>query len=135
LAEFCYLFSKDILSVVKTKKKRVKKLSSVEVVFCGRSLYLCGLATGLQQDGNFRVRIVDYAPEEAMPELKMLCPDVAIFEAGDHAAMLADSWRAAYPRLTIIAIQPESDSMQVFGNNDCFTAAVDDLARIIKELK
>ena len=53
-------------------------MEALEVVFCGNSVYLCGLAAGLRQNKELRIRLVDHTLAKALPDLKILHPHVVI---------------------------------------------------------
>lgn len=109
-------------------------MKQMEVVFCGNSLYLCGLAASLQQQNKqFRICMMEYEPAKAIPELKMLCPDVLVVEAANkHSAMLCSLLREG-SQLMIIVIYPETDAMEVFCGEQNFSAKVDKLVQVITE--
>ncbi len=103
-------------------------LGPVEVVFCGNSIYLCGLAAGLQPTAELRIRLVDNTLDKAIPELKMLRPHVIIAESLDPAWV--NVLRNTNPGLLLIGIEAATDSLRVFtGEQPVFP--VEELARII----
>lgn len=104
-------------------------MKPLEVVFCGNSVYLCGLAAGLQQNEQLRIRMVDMLLDKAMPELKMLCPDVVISECPDSElvnALVRDN-----PHLFSIGIDAASDSLTVLAGGRPLLLSVEELARVI----
>ncbi|MBP2636549.1 MAG: hypothetical protein H6Q72_2456 [Firmicutes bacterium] len=108
-------------------------LKQVEVVFCGNSLYLCGLAASLQQKEQFRICWMEYEPMNALPELKMLCPDVLVMEAANYNAKMASSLRKKSDPV-IIVVYPETDSLEVFWENRRYTTAIDSLISVITDV-
>lgn len=103
----------------------------MEVVFCGNSLYLCMLAAGLQQNVQLRISMTDYEPAAAMPELKMLCPDVLVVEAVNTTSAEIDlSLREKFHRMLII-VHRQTDSIEVFYEDRRFTASVNSLSQVI----
>lgn len=105
----------------------------MEVVFCGNSVYLCGLAGGLQQFAHIRVCLVSSLPEQLIPELKMLCPDIVIMEATGNNAGLIDCLHRANLCPVIIIVYPKTDSLAVFAGGRYFTAPLDGLVQVIEE--
>lgn len=87
-------------------------METVEVVFCGNSVYLCGLAAGLRQNEKLRIRLVDNPLEKAMPELKILHPHVVITES--PAPSEVHILQSSHPGLLLIGIDAATDSFSVF---------------------
>ena len=108
-------------------------MKQMEVVFCGNSIYLCGLAAGLQPIEQLRIRLVDNGLDKAMPELKMLCPDVVIFEAVNNTSEMIEVLCKEASCLMIITVYPETDSIEVFSGKRYFTSSVDNLVQVITE--
>lgn len=106
-------------------------MKPLEVIFCGNSVYLCGLAAGLRKIENLRVSLVDRAIDNAMSDLKMLSPDVVIFEGGEHDQKLKGE---IYFSLAAIAVFPKTDSLVVYGGDGSFAASVDELVQIIRKI-
>lgn len=103
-------------------------LETVEVVFCGNSIYLCGLAAGVQQNKELRIRLTDNTLEKAMPELKMLHPHVVIAESPTSVEVSA--LQNKHPGLLLIGIDAATDSLRVFtGEQPVFS--VEELAQVI----
>ena len=108
-------------------------MNSIEVLFSGNSVYLCGMAAGLEGVKPLRIRRVENVLDKAFPEVKMLHPDVVIFEAVHNYSKLVGSLMREYPKLLIIVIRPETDSLEIFSRGKCTRSPVDDLTRIIKQ--
>ncbi|WP_188399916.1 hypothetical protein [Sporomusa sp. GT1] len=106
-------------------------MKQIEVVFCGNSLYLYTLAAVLQNERVFRVCMTEQQPLEAIPELKMLCPDVAIFEAADEALGIISRLHKETSCMMIIAVYPKTDLLEIFFDEQYFTSSVDDLVQVL----
>lgn len=103
-------------------------LETVEVVFCGNSVYLCGLAAGLRQNERLRIRLVDNTLEKTMPELKILQPHVVIAEV--PAPPVVRALQTNHPGLLLIGINAATDSFRIFaGEQPVFS--VEELAKVI----
>lgn len=103
-------------------------LETVEVVFCGNSVYLCGLAAGLRQNAKLRIRLVDNTLEKALPELKILHPHVVIAE--NPAPPEACTLQTNHPDLLLIGIDAATDSFRIFaGEQPAF--ALEELVQVI----
>ncbi|BBB90373.1 hypothetical protein [Methylomusa anaerophila] len=87
-------------------------LETVEVVFCGNSVYLCGLAAGLRLNKKLRIRLVDNTLDKAMPELKILHPHVVIAES--PAPREVNTLQNTHPGLLLIGIDAATDSLRIF---------------------
>ncbi len=139
---FCYnlyfrlvCLSKDsaTLLVVIEKQQVGDSLKQVEVVFCGNSLYLSMLAASLQQNEQFRICMTDCEPVEAMPELKMLCPDVLVVEAINTTLIeIEPALKEVFHRMLII-VHRQTDSIEVLYGDRHFTASVNMLTQVICE--
>ena len=105
-----------------------------EIVFCGKSLYLSGLASGLQSGGRFRVIRLESALGQIAEELKMLHPDAVVFEldATSHHRVIMDFLKT-HPRIRLIGLNPDDDSLTVFSGNGRWTASVQELGPVIME--
>lgn len=106
-------------------------MKQIEVVFCGNSVYLSGLAASLRQSTRLRVSQVDGSPGEALNDLKLLCPDVVVAEIAEREAvkaLLQDN-----PRLKVIVVVAATDSLAVLGGRPSSTSAVTELAQVITE--
>ncbi|WP_346353892.1 hypothetical protein [Azotosporobacter soli] len=108
-------------------------LKAMEVIFCGNSLYLSSLASSLQKAKELRVRLLEQTLQEAGEELKMLNPDVLIFEAVESYA-LPDLFAADAAQTLLIAVRPQSDTLDVLCGERRFSTSVDELLAIIKSL-
>lgn len=103
-------------------------LEVVEVVFCGDSVYLCGLAAGIQKNKELRICLVENILEKAMPELKILHPHVVIAESPTPVAISA--LQNEHPCLSLIGIDSATNSLRVFtGEQPVFS--VEELAQVI----
>lgn len=103
-------------------------LETVEVVFCGNSVYLCGLAGGLQQNKKLRIRLVDNTLDKAMPELKMLHPHVVIAES--PAPREVSALQNNHPGLLLIGIDAATDSLRIFADEQP-VFSVEELVQVI----
>lgn len=106
-------------------------MKQVEVVFCGNSVYFCGLASSLQQYKEMRIGMVDKSAAEILPELTMLCPDVVIIEAA-YTQEILDGLLNVESRM-VIAVYLETDSIEVFWRKNRFHSSVDGLPAVIWE--
>lgn len=97
-------------------------------------MYLGALAAVLQYQEEFRVCMTEYQPMKAIPEFKMLCPDVLIFEAVNNTSEIGNFLRKEHGRLIIIAVTPETDSIEVLYGKDWFTSSIDNLVQVIRGL-
>lgn len=104
----------------------------LEAVFCGSSVYLCGLAASLQQVEQLRIRMVDVLLDKAMPELKMLHPDVVIAEVVNNNSELVDSLLRDYPSMLIIVVHPKTDLLEIYFGKRCLKSSVDDLVQVVR---
>ncbi len=103
-------------------------LKTVEVVFCGNSVYLCGLAAGLRQNENLRIRLVDNTLKKALPELKILQPHVVIAES--PASPEIRILQTSQPGLLLIGIDAATDSFRILvGEQPAFS--VEELVQVI----
>lgn len=103
-------------------------MEALEVVFCGNSVYLCGLAAGLRQNKELRIRLVDHTLAKALPDLKILHPHVVIAQIPDSAGV--STLQSHHPDLLFIGIDAAADSLKVFTGEQP-TFSVDDLAQVI----
>lgn len=101
------------------------------MVFCGNSVYLCGLAAGLRQYGDFRINLVAALPKQALPELKMLCPDVVILEVSSNTTELSNYLCEKDFHPVLVIVYPQTDSLAIFAGGRRLAAPVDDLAQVI----
>ena len=87
-----------------------------EVVFCGRSLYLSSLASGLQAGGRWRVIRLESAFAQLAEELKMLRPDAVVFELApvDRGRVIGDILLAHAGIRLAIGLDPAGGSLTVF---------------------
>lgn len=106
-------------------------MNSMEVAFYGNSVYLYGLAVGLQQIKQLRISMVENLLDKAMPEFKMLHPDAVIFEAVHNYLDLVEGLLWEYPELLIFVIHPETDSLEMFSHRTYLQSSVDDLVKIV----
>lgn len=109
-------------------------MKPLEVVFCGNSIYLCGLAANLRENPELRVSIVDEGLNEGMPEIKVLAPDVVIFEAAPRVSAEGKNLCDKYADMLIITVDSLTDSLDVFAAGWHFSAPLNDLAQVIREL-
>jgi len=107
-------------------------MPQAEVVFCGKSPYLSGLATGLQLGGRLRVIRLESAFSQSTEELKMLRPEAVVFEhdetESDQAVM---DFLKAYPRIRLIGLNHDGDRLTVFIGNERHTVPVKELGPVI----
>ncbi len=108
-------------------------LKAIEIIFCGNSLYLYSLASSLQTAKELRVRLIEQTLQEAGAELKMLNPDVVIFEATEGQASFDVFAASAAPPL-LVAVRATSDALDVRCGERRFTATVDELPLLITSL-
>ncbi len=100
-----------------------------EVVFCGNSVYLSGLAASLRQNSRLRIVAIDACPDKAANELKMLRPEVVVGEfAGPETV---EALRLEHPGLSVIAVEAATDTLVVFDGRTPERAPVSELARLI----
>jgi hypothetical protein len=103
----------------------------VEVVFCGSSLYFCGLAAGLQVMKQLRISVIDSGLSKILPELKMLCPDVVILEETADTEEIIAAMRIANSKWMVIVVFPQTDTLKVYSRKPCRVDSIDQLARVI----
>lgn len=91
------------------------------------------LAASLQRNGQFRICMIDYEPADAMPELKMLWPDVVVLEAVNNTLEIIDILHGGDFLPVIIVVYPETDLIEVVLGERCFKSSVDNLVQVIKK--
>lgn len=93
-------------------------MSQVEVVFCGQSLYVSGLASGLQSHKQMRVVQLESDVREIREEMKMLHPDIIIFEFGSiNQNAVVEDFLQIHPQVLIMGLNSNTDSLTVFSQN------------------
>lgn len=123
---FCYFSEEKCRKTIYAKVGEA--LETVEVVFCGNSVYLCGLAAGLRLNKRLRIRLVDNTLAKAMPELKILHPHVVIAES--PAPREVNALQNTHPGLLLIGIDAATDSFRIFaGEQPAFS--VEELVQVI----
>ena len=108
-------------------------MKPVEVVFCGNSVYLCGLAAGLETVKQLRTRLVDMELYQAMIDLKMYHPDVVVAEAISYKPGVVSTLLHYNPRLLLIKIHPTTDSLEVIAGEQHKARVVEELVQVILE--
>lgn len=108
-------------------------MKSFEVAFCGSSVYLCGLAAGLQQVKQLRIRIVDVPIDKATTELKMLHPHVVITDDCNYTPELVSTLRQDNPQLLLVKIYPETDLLEIVVEEQRIISSVEELGTVIIE--
>jgi hypothetical protein len=108
-------------------------LKSIEVVFCGNSVYLCGLAAGLQKVEQLRTRLIEVSMDKAINELKMLRPEVVVLEVANYSPNWESALRRDNPCLLTVMIYPETDSLEIISGGQQLVSSVEELARVIVE--
>ncbi len=109
-------------------------MTRAEVVFCGNSLYLDSLATGLQTGGRIRVFRLESSIRPLVEALKMLHPDGVIFELEQYQfELLVSDFITAFPLIRFIGIHPDGETMTVFSLTGNRLIPVADLERAILE--
>lgn len=107
-------------------------MNQVEVAFCDNSLYFSGLAASLQIDNTqFRVHVLDQPLTRAMPELKMLCPNVVVLAVADDMPEVANTLRQLDSCRAIIVVNPERGELEVCSAEQSFVTSVESLANVI----
>jgi DNA-binding NarL/FixJ family response regulator len=105
----------------------------VEVVFCGNSVYLAGLAAYLQAEPELCITQVESPLEEALEELKMLRPDVVIFDCGALKPSRVVDLSRNYPGSRFIGLDLINGYLKIFSGKGARIANLNDLGRIIGE--
>lgn len=109
-------------------------MTRAEVLFCGNSLYLDSLATGLRTNGQIRVFRSESFNLPIVEELKMLHPDGVIFEMEQHQfELLVADFILTLPLIRFIGIHPDGETMTVFSATGNRLASVAELERVILE--
>lgn len=104
-------------------------MKQLEVVFCGNSVYLSGLAASLRPDPRLRVTQLDAPPAKALGDLRLLAPHAIIAEESGPDAVAALT--QADPRLAVIHIDAASDTLAVLTGRRPGAAPVADLTRVL----
>ncbi|WP_094604350.1 hypothetical protein [Sporomusa silvacetica] len=114
-----------------TIRKSVREMKRWEVVLCGNSVYLSGLAASLRRDACLRIVQVDVLLGKALNDLKIIRPDVVVTE-GVGAALL-DAMVGEIPGMMVIAVDAATDTLTILNNPETVSLPVTNLARIIAE--
>ena len=77
--------------------------------------------------------MMEQQPVQAIPELKMLCPEVLIFEDGNYTVGMIDPLLIEKFQLVIIVVHPKTDSVEVLCKEERWTASVDNLGQVIRK--
>lgn len=105
-----------------------------EVVFCGKSLYISGLASGIQKEKQLRVIRLESAFNQITEDLKMLCPDIVIFELdSENPEEAVRDFLKAYPHTGLIGLTPDDDSLTVFSGELHYKTHIDELGAVIMD--
>lgn len=104
-------------------------MNQLEVVFCGDSLYLSGLAACLRRDPRLRVTQLDVPPAAALGDLRLLAPDAVVAEDAGEDAVAA--LLRVNPRLVFILVDAATDTLAVLAGHQPTAAPVAALASII----
>lgn len=107
-------------------------MKQIEVVFCGNSVYLSGLAASLRPDPRLRVTQLDVPLAKALGDLRLIAPDAVVAEQPGEAAVKV--LRQANPRFTFLLVDAVTDTLTVFGGGTLFEAPVADLARLVVDM-
>ena len=103
-----------------------------EVVFCGGSLYLSSLASGLQVGGRWRVVRLESAFAHLAEELRMLRPDAVVFELDTaHCDRAISELLRAHPGIRLIGLDPAGGSLTVFSRTGRRTAPIEELGTML----
>lgn len=104
-------------------------MRQIEVVFCGNSVYLSGLAASLRTNSRLRLVEIDARLDKAANELNMLRPEVVVGEFAGLGAV--EAMRAKNPGLVVIAVEAATDTLICFAGRTPEVAPVAELARLI----
>lgn len=106
----------------------------LEVVFCGDSIYLSGLAACLQSEANFRIITIERSLEQTGNDLKILHPEVVVFESDQETWRFATGLIGDYPKLRLIGVNPVTETLEVHSVNGIIRYPINDLPRIIADM-
>jgi len=103
----------------------------VEVGICGSSLFLAGIEASLKTRQGLRIRRVGECLTESELEIKMLSPNVVLFEMSDDAQPLIAVFFWEYPGIKWIGVESKNCSIIVFSTIGHSIISVEELVRMI----
>jgi hypothetical protein len=109
-------------------------MTPTEVVFCGKSIYISGLASCVGYDDQVRIIKLESAFSHVSEEIKMLRPDVVIFQLDteDLEKPIKD-FMNAYPQTGLVGLTPDDSTLTVFSGAVRYKAPIDKLWTVIMD--
>jgi len=103
----------------------------VSAALYGNSLLLSGIGASLKKRAGLRIHPIDTAAPDAADQLRVLQPDMVVF---DMAAACPDSaialWKAK-PDLLLIGVDLETDRVQIFSGKSSRVLSADAFVDLI----
>lgn len=107
-------------------------MPQAEIIFCGKSLYISGLAAGIQSDRNYHVIRLESPICSINEEIKMLHPDLVVFEQNESSDEDVQRFMESYSDICLVGVKPEDDTLTVFYKEGNHVAPVDRLHLFMK---
>ncbi len=102
-----------------------------EVGIYGRSLFLAGIESSLKKQEGIRVRWLGDSLDEALWEIRMLSPQVILYEVSDASQLAAAAIMRQYPELWLLGLDPERDTVTIFSSSKQTVSSGEELVRIV----
>jgi hypothetical protein len=111
----------------------MKLKQQLDVVVCGNSLFLSGMAASLRRQGIFRVSCFDEPLALSVSDIKMLSPQAVLFEYSDAVQPIITLLLKERPSLRLVGLRPEEDSLVVFSGSEHQVTSAEELARLLAD--
>jgi hypothetical protein len=103
-----------------------------KVVLCGGSLFIAGLDASLSAIPGLEIQCVNVHEEKDLEKLYSDGPNVIIVEMGLASGNLTLKLMREYPHVTLIALDPESESLLILSVRHHIVLAAADLEKVIQ---
>jgi len=102
------------------------------VVLYGNSLFIAGVEASLKDQPDWKVMRVDTALDNARERLRLLHPDVVIFDMNTPHEQFVLSFLREHPGLPLLGLGLTSNTVVVFSSQPYKVLTVADLTRVIQ---
>jgi hypothetical protein len=106
-------------------------LRLIEVGVCGGGLLMAGIVAGLQAQKGFRVSQLGSSLIEAAPAIRMLAPQMMIFDMKEGGLAEVGALLRENQKLTLIGLEGETGTIAVFTATGQTIESGEELARFI----
>ena len=103
----------------------------LEIGVCGNSLFLNGMVASLQTRGQFRISRLEKSLAAAMMDIKILFPDVVLFEYSDTEKPAIAALLREQPGVRLIGLEAERNCLIVFSGSEHSVTNVEELTQVI----